>query len=299
MRRAFFILPLLTLAPLPLRADTEVLLQQLTSIGLLPEQKLALRPEEKLDPKRANPFAERAKAKEARAVETVETEEIKIRRIFDTLKISGITKGPSGYSALLGDLILEEGAQVPPVIPNQTQILRVTKVTDKLVQIAWVEGAGYETVAPRKIVKRVELSPKVGVLLAAQPAGTNDPNALTYLDENGKVIWPTKMTPDLEGMMDTLSPTSTADLSSAEEAHLLQAPAQGDLPSGDAENAPSTLEPSHVPGSGPNLLPGSKPAPGEIDPATAIEDTVQPPEPESEGANEDPPSAPRPGSIGN
>lgn len=297
MRRALFLLPLLaTLTPAPLRADTEVLLQQLTSIGLLPEQKLALHPEDKLDPKRPNPFAERAKAKEAKAVETVETEEIKIRRIFDTLKISGITKGPAGHSALLGDLILEEGGQVPPVIPNQTQILRVTKVTEKLVEIAWVEGAGFETVAPRKIVKRVELSPKVGVLLAAQPAGTNDPGALTYLDENGKVIWPSKMTPNLEGMMDTLSPTSTADLSSEEEAQLLQAPAEGTLPA--PLDGPSSLEPGHVPSAPP--APGHNAAgPGQIDPATAIEDTVQPPEPGDDTGTETPPSAPRPGTIGN
>ncbi len=222
MRLSLLLIPLLSFASLPVRAEVEVKLQQLKDLGILPEEKLSYRPEEKLDSKRLNPFAERSKSKEAKAVESVETEEIKIRRVFDTLKISGITKSQGKYSALLGDLIIEEGRQLEPIIQNQTQILRVTRVTDKQVEIVWVEGTSPETGAPRRIVKLVELAPRVGVLLAAQPAGTNDPNAMTYRDENGKVIWPKKMAPDLEGLMGSLPPTSTAALSPTEEAALMQ-----------------------------------------------------------------------------
>ncbi len=267
MRRSLLLLPLLTFAALPARADVEVKLQQLKDIGILPEDKMAYRPEDKIDPKRANPFAERAKAKQTAAVETVETEEIKIRRVFDGLKITGITKYNGKYSALMGDLIIEEGAQIAPIIQGQTQILRATRVTDKLVEIVWVEGSGYETRTPRRIVKRVELAAKVGVLLAAQPTGTTDANAMTYLDENGKVIWPKKMAPNLEGMMDNLpapSPSSTAALSPDEENSLMQAPMPAD---------PS--------------LEGTAPAmvnPGEVDPATAIEDVVEPAPEEEPGA---------------
>jgi hypothetical protein len=241
--------------------DADVKLQQLKDIGTLPEEKLAMRPEDRLDPKRPNPFAERAKPKEAKAVETVETEEIKIRRIFDTLKISGLTKINGKYSALLGDIILEEGAQLGPVIQNQTQILRVTRITNKFIEIQWVEGVGFESVAPRKIVKRVELNPRVGVMLAAQPAGSSDINAMTYLDENGKVVWPSKMAPEMGGMIDNLPSHGVASaLTPEEEAALMQASPQGN---GSAEPEGKAPEDTSV---------GAP----RIDPATAIEDPVQP-----------------------
>lgn len=281
MRLSLLLISLFALPFTGSAADVEVKLQQLKDIGMLPEEKLALHPEEKLDPKRSNPFAERAKAKAAQAIETVETEEIKIRRVFDGLKISGITKYNGKFSALLGDLIIEEGGQIAPVIQNQTQILRATRVSDKFIEIVWVEGAGYETKAPRRIVKRVELSPRVGVLLAAQPAGTTDPNAMTYLDENGKVIWPKKMTPDLGGMLDTLPNTGTAALSPDEEAALMVVPPAGGGSAAQADPAalPTTAEPPFSP-----ALPDSSVHSTVIDPATAIEDAVDAPAPEGEEA---------------
>lgn len=264
MRLSLRIIPLLLLATLPVRAEVEVKLQQLKDLGILPEEKLAYRPEEKLDSKRANPFAERSKGKESKAVETVETEEIKIRRVFDSLKITGITKSNGKYSVLLGDLIIEEGGQIAPIIPNQTQILRVTRVTDKRVEIVWVEGTSPEAAAPRRIVKLVELAPRVGVLLAAQPTGTNDPNAMTYLDENGKVIWPKKMAPDLNGLMGSLPASSTAALSASEEAALLQAsPAEPTAASADSPFTPAPTE-------------STKTTP-ELVPDTRVDEIVDPP----------------------
>lgn len=273
MRLSLLLIPLLALAALPAQAEVEVKLQQLKDLGILPEEKLSYRPEEKLDSKRLNPFAERSKAKEVKAVESVETEEIKIRRVFDTLKITGITKSQGKYSALLGDLIIEEGRQLEPIIQNQTQILRVTRVTDKQIEIVWVEGTSPETGAPRRIVKLVELAPRVGVLLAAQPAGTNDPNAMTYRDENGKVIWPKKMAPDLEGLMGSLPPTSTAALSSTEEAALMQVSPMETTPA--VADSPFTPAPG---GSSP-AAPGATPPPEAdviLEPATWEESSPQP-----------------------
>lgn len=221
-------------------------------------------------PNAATPFAERAKPKEAKTFETVETEEIKIRRVFDGLKISGLTKFNGKFSALLGDLIVEEGAQLSPVVHNQTQILRVTKVTDKLIEIVWVEGPGQEMAAPRKIVRRVELKPKVGVLLAAQPPGSSDLNAMTYLDENGKVVWPSKMAPEMGGMIDNLPATGLAsDLTPEEEATLMES-----NPGGDA-----SLEPAE---SNENVPWDTSVGAPRIDPAMAIEDPVEPPTEETD-----------------
>ncbi len=276
MRPFLLLFPLLSLAILPAMADVEVKLQQLKDIGILPDEKLAHRPEDKLDPKRSNPFAERAKAREAKAVESVETEEIKIRRIFDTLQITGIIKSNGQYTAQLDDLILEEGRQVPPVIPNQTQILRVTQVTDKMVKIAWVEGAGSEMATPRQIVKRIELSPRVGVLLAAQPPGSTDAKAMTYLDENGKVIWPKRMAPDLDGMMNNLSPSSTADLSEPEEAALMSPPIPGDIPGSPASPRDASPALTEMPFTPEREDSGAERP--QVDPASGIEDGVEPDE---------------------
>ena len=41
------------------RADVEVTMSQLRSIGFLPQDKADLKPEDKMDLKRRNPFAER------------------------------------------------------------------------------------------------------------------------------------------------------------------------------------------------------------------------------------------------
>ncbi len=290
MRLPLHLIPLLSLSLLPAAADVEVKLQQLKDIGMLPEEKLSMHPEEKIDPKRSNPFAERTKAKEAKVTETVETEEIKIRRIFDSLKISGITKYNGKFTALLGDLIIEEGGQIPPIIPNQTQILRATRVNEKYIEIVWVEGAGFETTAPRRIVKRVELSPRVGVLLAAQPPGTTDPNAMTYVDEDGKVIWPKKMAPDFGGVMDTLSNTGTASLSADEEAALMEVP-PSETPAPAGPGAPAMEETAPVSEETNTALPPS----AILDPATAVEDPIQPAPSEEDEAN----AAPEPAPTGN
>ena len=206
MKYSLLIAALLPLCADTLRADTEVTLQELREIGPLPEDKQALRPDEKIDGKKSNPFAERNKPKTEKAEETVETEESKIRMVFDTLRITGIMKSNGKYSALLGDMILEENQPVPPVLPGQTQILRVARVTDKMVELAWVEGAGFETAAPRRILKRVELSPKVAVLLPGQ--SKPDSAVVSYVDENGKAILPRRAAVDPAAIVGSLPPSS-------------------------------------------------------------------------------------------
>src|SRR5688572_9515459 len=108
-----------------LRADVEVTMAELRKIGFLPQDKAELRPEEKLDIKKKNPFAERKKTVAAKPTEQVETEESKLRAFFDKQKVSGLMKFGDKCIATMGRLALEPGKIIPPIIPNQTHILRV------------------------------------------------------------------------------------------------------------------------------------------------------------------------------
>jgi hypothetical protein len=91
-----------------------------------------------------------------------------------------------------------------------------------------------------------------------------------YLDENGKVVWPSKMAPEMGGMIDNLPATGLAsDLTPEEEAALMES-----NPGGDA-----SLEPAETNGNVPWDTSVGAPL---TDPATAIEDPVQPPTEETD-----------------
>ena len=111
------------------RADVEVTMSQLRNIGFLPQDKADLKPEEKLDLKQRNPFAERAKAVVAsKPKDGTETEESKLRAYFDKLPVSGLSKIGDKITVTMGRHVLEAGDVLPQVISGQTQILRVIRV---------------------------------------------------------------------------------------------------------------------------------------------------------------------------
>jgi len=94
-----------------------------------------------------------------------DSEESRIRKVFSGLKVTGRVPASDGGSprVLVGDLILKEGAIVPQVIENQTDILKVTRITDKEVELTWVA----EEVAdqPRKLPIAINLEPEVSFIL--------------------------------------------------------------------------------------------------------------------------------------
>lgn len=250
------------------RADVEVTMAQLRRIGFLPQDKADLRPEEKLDIKRRNPFAERKKVVATRPTEQVETEESKLRTYFDKNQVTGILKFGDKTTVTLGRLSLESGQIIPPIIPNQTHILRVLKVTDKELEIGWVEdtSAGLEPAVPRKIRKRIDLSAKVRAMIVSED-NTGD-NAQSYvMDDAGKVIMPQKnVFPDPSDFVDGLPPGSdTNPLTVLTEQELK------DLGSNAGIDSPA---PAHRQEAAPEAQ-----APGNLEPPNgkeATEDSVQP-----------------------
>src|SRR6187551_2369873 len=119
--------------PLHVRADVEVTMAELQRIGFLPQDKADLKPEDKLDLKLRNPFAEKSKkAKVSEPSVAVETEESKLRAFFEKQKVSGVMKLGDKFTVSIGRLALEVGQTIPPIIPGQTQILRVVRVDEKV-----------------------------------------------------------------------------------------------------------------------------------------------------------------------
>ncbi len=260
-------------------AEVEITMAKLRDIGLLPQDKAELRPEDKLDMKRRNPFAERKKAAPNKPVEQVETEESKLRAFFDKEKVNGIMKFGDKHIVSLGRLSLEEGQIIRPIIPNQTQILRVIKVTDAELEIGWVEDAtiGLEPVVPRKIQKKINLRPEVRALVAgADEAG--EKAAMYVMDDKGTVVVPHKnVFPNPSDILDSIPPGSDTNpesvLNEQERQSLnnaLQASQNGNPPSIPKPDIdPSSAVPSEAP-----------PAPPLEDPEDAVQpdpDLVEPP----------------------
>ena len=109
---------------------------EIESIGLLPKQKKAAQ----VSADEFNPFAivldETAEIEE---FEDVSAQEQKIRGVFKTLGVSGVTKSGTGYKVLIGDMILREGQIVPFVIPDQTEELEVLSINEDEMVIGWME----------------------------------------------------------------------------------------------------------------------------------------------------------------
>lgn len=117
-----------------------------------------------------NPFAKVEEPKPDKPTIEVDakSEESRIEAVLTGLKIVGRTRGPNGWKVLLGDLILEAGKPLPPVIEGQTQILRVAAIYDSMVEIEWVNQDSRELT--KRIFIAVQLTPSVGSALGGRQA---------------------------------------------------------------------------------------------------------------------------------
>lgn len=150
-------------------------------VGVLPSQKEQMVQKYLVDSEERNPFATRTKGSAGKIAVDTQSEESRIRSVLESLSVSGISKGGSGYKAQLGSIILSEGELIPRLIPGQADDLRVTRITPKLVEITWV--ADEEALSPRQISLPVDLEPKVAVMLpTASSASGAAGGQLVYLE---------------------------------------------------------------------------------------------------------------------
>ena len=99
----------------------------------------------------------------------VETEEMKLRRIIQNMRVTGLSGQPGAYRALLGPLHISKGEPLPPLFPDQTEKLWIEDITDTRVVIRFVERRQQQDLPPRSPLEvAVDLAPRVDELMLGQ-----------------------------------------------------------------------------------------------------------------------------------
>lgn len=135
-----------------------------TAVGILPvyKQGKVVAHDER------NPFG--TVVSEVEEVEATGVEAAKISAILESLPLSGVSRDLSGQvrTVLLGDVRLEAGALVPQLIEGQTDELVVESMTETEIVIGWRLEAGRKVGQPRVLRRKIDLEPKVMVMLPGQ-----------------------------------------------------------------------------------------------------------------------------------
>jgi hypothetical protein len=105
-----------------------------------------------------NPFAKASEGENPNQKSL--NEENLIRERLEKLRVVGVSPGNNGLRVMLGDIILEAGQQVPPILPDQTVALKVGSITAQAIELLWLEArpAGLPL---RKLTIPVDLRPYV------------------------------------------------------------------------------------------------------------------------------------------
>lgn len=130
-----------------------------------------LMPEERVvEPVKAtdrNPFGKSSEELQALNGNKGTTEENLIRERMEKLRIVGVSPGPKGLRVMLGDMVLEPDELVPPVLADQTLNLRVGHITDRAIELIWVEKKP-SGMPPRLLTLPLDLRPYVRFALQGQ-----------------------------------------------------------------------------------------------------------------------------------
>lgn len=105
-----------------------------------------------------NPY-ERPVVKEEKAIEQAETEETKLRSMLGAMPVAGVRDNGYQIRVLLGSMMLTEGDELPPLLPQQQEKLKVGEILPDQIELVFVERE--EEVEPRRIEIPVRLDPKV------------------------------------------------------------------------------------------------------------------------------------------
>lgn len=112
-----------------------------------------------------NPFGQQMTVLQPTDLDTPDSggEEARLRRLFGSMKVSGVSQAGQARRVLVGGMILSEGAVVPSILRDQQETVRVTSINDKRVLLSFVERDA--TVEARQIQIPVALEPAVTQLL--------------------------------------------------------------------------------------------------------------------------------------
>ncbi len=149
--------------------------EELAAVGLLPNEIVPMR----LEAGERNPFERRPDLEAEKKVEKgVElSEEDRIRQVFARLEVLGIRRSETGVRVLLGDMMLQAGDIVPPVLPDQTQTLVVKSITEDEIELIWTTD--HDKKRPRRVQIPVDMTPRVAFVLSGQEKEGPSPPVLT------------------------------------------------------------------------------------------------------------------------
>lgn len=140
-----------------------------------------------------NPYARRSAADEAEANGEENQEEIQIRQRLSSLSVKGRSVGPNGPRILLGDIILEKGKELPDLLQQQVERLKVIDISENSIVLGWLD---VETREPTGKTMQVtyDLTPRITYALHGQGPRSANPDDEgseqlfgTMRIENGKV----------------------------------------------------------------------------------------------------------------
>jgi len=154
------------------------------------------REEAEILPGERNPFGlvSGAPAPEG-AAPVAETEEQKLRRTLGSMRIGGLTGSPGSYRVLLGPMPLREGDLLPRMFSTQAELLKVRKITEKEVSLAFVEKDTNQP--PRVIGLAIDLKPRVNSMMSGEAF-----NKLVTFGADGEPSAPPLAVPSVTSFME-------------------------------------------------------------------------------------------------
>lgn len=143
----------------------------------VPGRMIGMRPSEKrplmLKENERNPYAKRSVEEVEAAEEQANSEELRIREKLGTLKVTGSSQGRNGLRVLMGDIILEEGRDLPQLLEDQSELIRVMELTEDIIVLGWLDSnTGQPTGKTAQVA--YDLSPSVGYALQGQNRGNGE-----------------------------------------------------------------------------------------------------------------------------
>lgn len=134
-------------------AEIKIAERDIRALGPLPDEKSA----EVVGKTERNPFAERSAHGSSPLAEDTESEDARLRAVIAKLPLSGrISNSDGRQGVLFAGALLHEGDRLPPLLPDQTVLLRISSIKADKVEISWVEDQA--SVTPRKIVRPIKLN---------------------------------------------------------------------------------------------------------------------------------------------
>lgn len=146
--------------------ETEELARVTLTKAALASMRPANRSVVQVSPEERNPFAQKVQAPRVVGFETQDSEESRLRAILSNYPISGITVGRSATRVLMGGLPLAAGMDLPELIPNQAEKVKVVSVDQNVIVFGFVEADG--EVKDRTLVRSISLAPQVRHMLPTQ-----------------------------------------------------------------------------------------------------------------------------------